>query len=52
MVMVKDMTKNMDRAMRLAKSTAARLKRKRIKSVIRQRTENMFAQLRRQRRNK
>jgi hypothetical protein len=52
MVMEKDMTKNMDKAMRLANSTKARLKRKKTKSVIRQRTENLFAKLRRERRSK
>lgn len=52
MAMAKDMIKNMDKAIRIAKSTAARLKRKRTKSVVRQRTENLFAKLRRERRSR
>jgi hypothetical protein len=52
MVMVKDMTKNMDRALRMARSTAARMKRRKTKDVISERTMNLFAKLRRMRKNK
>lgn len=52
MVMVKDMTKNMDRALRMARSAAARTKRRKTKSIISERTMNLFAKLRRMRKNK
>lgn len=52
MVMVKDMTKNMDRALRMARSAAARTKRRKTKNIISERTMNLFAKLRRMRKNK
>jgi hypothetical protein len=50
--MVKDMIKNMDRAIRIAKSTTARMKRRKTKDVINERTMNLFARLRRLRKKK
>tara|TARA_R110002153_G_scaffold212511_1_gene365146 strand:+ start:56 stop:184 length:129 start_codon:yes stop_codon:yes gene_type:complete len=42
----------MHKAERMAKSTTARVKRKKTKETIRERTLNLFAKLRRSRKNK
>jgi len=52
MVMAKATIKNMHKAERMAKSTTARAKRKATKTTVRERTLNLFAKLRRLRKNK
>lgn len=52
MEMGKVMTKNMDKANRIHRSTTARVKRKKTKETIRERTMNLFSKLRRMRKNK
>jgi len=48
----RSMIKNMDKGIRMMKSAAARLRRKQRKKVIQERTENLYARLRRVRKSK
>jgi len=48
----RSMIKNMDRGIRMMKSAAARFRRKNRKKVIEERTENLYAKLRRARKSK
>ena len=48
----RSMIKNMDRGIRMMKSAAARFRRKQRKKVIQERTDNLYAKLRRMRKNK
>ena len=49
---VNSMTKNMDKAQRMAKSETARERRKQTRETITERTMNLFSKLRRLRKKK